>query len=117
MKLREKAHTDDEEGQLKSHHRNGLLAGSIIALAVSVVQSQTFNPGFLGLPWLITWYLVSLLCGGGAGFVGGILVSLIPIRLISAVGYLVGALFGVFGYYLQVYLFLLYFFRNNPSSF
>ena len=110
-------HTDDEEGQLKSHHRNGLLAGSIIALAVSVFHSQTFKPGLLGLPWLITWYLVSLLCGGGAGFVGGLLVSLIPIRLISAVGYLVGALFGVFGYCLQVYLFLLYVFRNNPTSF
>ena len=103
---------------MKSHHRNGLLAGSIIALAVSVFHSQTlFKPGVLGLPWLITWYLVSLLFGGGAGFVGGLLVSLIPIRLKSTVGYLVGALFGVVGYYLQVYLFLLYFFRHNPTSF
>jgi hypothetical protein len=110
-------HPHNEDGQLKSHLRNGLLAGSTIALAVSVFQSQTFKPGFLGSPWLINWYLVSLLCGGGAGFVGGLLVSMIPIRLISTVGYLMGALFGVFGYYLQVYLFLLNFFRINPSSF
>jgi hypothetical protein len=107
----------NEFKRVHSLRRNGLLAGSIIALAVSVFHSQMFKPGLRGLPWLITWYLVSLLCGGGAGFVGGLLVSLIPIRLISAVGYLVGALFGVFGYYLQVYLFQLYVFRNNPTSF
>lgn len=108
------------EGQLKSHHRNGLLAGYIIALAVSVFDSQMIRPDLLeslGLRWLITWYLVSLLCGGGAGFVGGLLVSLIPIRLPSAVSYLVGALFGVFGHYLQVCLFLLYVFRVTPTSF
>ncbi|MCJ7825933.1 MAG: hypothetical protein MUP44_13630 [Anaerolineales bacterium] len=102
---------------MKSHHRNGLLAGSIIALAVSVFVSQWFKPGLFSPPWLIAWYLGSLLCGGGAGFVGGLLVSLIPTRLISAVGYIVGALFGVFGFYLQVYLFLFYVFRNNPTSF
>jgi hypothetical protein len=101
----------------RSHHRNGLLAGAIFALAVSIFTSQWFKSDFRVLPWLITWYLVSLLCGGGAGFVGGFLVSLIPIRLSSAVGYLVGALFGAFGYYLQVYLFLLYAFRNWPTSF
>ena len=101
----------------KSHYRNGLLAGAIIALALSVFTSRSFKPGFREPPWLITWYLVSLLCGGGEGFVGGLLVSLIPIRLISAVGYFVGALFGAFGYYLQVYSFLLYVFRNYPTSF
>ena len=107
----------DERGQLKSHHRNGLLAGAIIALTVSVFTSLMFKPGLLGLPGLIAWYLVSLLCGGGAGFVGGLLVNLIPIRLPPAVGYVVGALFGALGYYLQVYAFLLYVFRNNPTSF
>jgi hypothetical protein len=105
------------ERQLKSHRGSGLLAGSTIGLAVAILTSQSFKPGLLGLPWLITWYVVSLLCGGGAGFVGGFLVSLIPIRLTSAVSYLVGALFGMFGCYLQVYLFLLYMFRSNPTSF
>ena len=105
------------EGQLKSHCRNGLLAGSIIGLAVAILTSLSFKPGLLGLPWLIIWYVVNLLCGGGAGFVGGFLVSLIPIRLTSAVSYLVGALFGMVGGYLQVSLFLLYMFRNNPTPF
>ena len=105
------------EWQFKSQRRNGLLAGSIIALALSVFTSLWFKPGLLGLPGLITWYAISLLCGGGAGFVGGLLVSLIPIRLSSAIGYLVGALFGVFGYYVQLNLFLSYMFWNNPTSF
>ena len=105
------------EGQLKSHLRNGAVAGSIIALTGSVFTSQMFRPGLLSLPCLIAWHAVSMLCGGGAGLVGGLLVGLMPIRLISVAGYLVGALCGVFGYYLQVYLFLLYMFRNNPTSF
>jgi hypothetical protein len=45
------------------------------------------------------------------------LVNLIPVRSIPAVSYGVGALFGMFGYYLQLSLFLLYMFRNNPTSF
>ncbi len=102
---------------MKSHHRNGLLAGCIIALAVSVFTSQMFKPGLVRLPWLITWYLVSLLCGGGAGFVGGVLAGLIPVRLRYAGSYLVGAMFGVLGYVIQLYLFLLYAFRNAPSTF
>jgi hypothetical protein len=105
------------KGKLKPHHWNGLLAGSIIALVVSIPYSQAFKPSLREPPWLITWYLVSSLCGGGAGFAGGLLVGLIPIRLPSAVGYLVGALFGAFGYYVQVYLFLLYMFRDYPTSF
>jgi hypothetical protein len=106
------------EGKLESHQRrNGLLAGSIVALAVSVFTLMSFRPGLLGPPWLVTWCVVSILCGGGAGFVGGMLVNLIPVRSIPAVSYGVGALFGMFGYYLQLSLFLLYMFRNNPTSF
>ena len=105
------------EGKWKSHPGNGQLAGSIIALAVSVFTIQSFRPGLLGPPWLIAWCVASIIVGGGAGFVGGILVNLIPVRLTPAVSYIVGALFGLFGYYLQLSLFLLYMFRNNPASF
>lgn len=105
------------EEQLKSHLRKSVGAGSIIALAGSVYISQMFRPGLLSLPWFIAWHVISLLCGGGAGFIGGLLVDLIPIRLSPAVSYLVGALAGAFGFYWQVRLFLLYMFRHNPTSF
>jgi hypothetical protein len=106
-----------KEGPLKSHYRNGMIAGSIIALAGSIFTSLCFKPGLLSLPWLIAWYVVSLLVGGGAGFVGGFLASLIPVRLSAVVSYSAGALFGAVGFYWQVYLFLLYGFRNNPTLF
>jgi len=96
---------------------NALLAGAIIAVIISVFHTQTFKPGILTPPWLIVWYVASIICGGGAGYVGGFLVSLIPGRLTSAIVFVVGGLFGLFGYYLQVYFFLLYYFSNNPSSF
>jgi hypothetical protein len=103
--------------RFKPHHKNGLIAGSITALSLSIFNSQMFKPDLLEPPWLITYYLVSLFIGGGAGFVAGFLVSRIPIRQISPVSYFVGALFGAFGYLLQLSLFLMFIFRNNPSSF
>jgi hypothetical protein len=105
------------ERYLKFPFWNALLSGAVIAGVVSAFHTQMFKPGILTLPWLIVWYVVSIMCGGGAGFVGGFLVSMVPVRLSPAIGYVVGALFGLFGYYLQVFVFLLYYFRNNPSSF
>jgi len=105
------------EGQLKSHYRNGLVAGSIIALLASVYASLNFRPGLLELPFLVAWHTVSLLFGGVAGLVAGFLVSQIPVRMNPIVSHLAGALFGAFGFYLQMYLFLLYMFRTYPTSF
>jgi len=105
------------EGQLKPHYRNGLVAGAIIALLASVYASLNFRPGLLEPLFLVAWYMVSLLFGGAAGLVAGFLVSRIPVRLNPIVSYLVGALFGAFGFYLQLYAFLLYMFRTYPTSF
>lgn len=103
--------------QLNSHSRNGLVAGSIIALLASVFASLSFKPGLLELPLLIAWYIVSLLIGSVIGLVAGLLVSWIPVRLSPIFSYLAGALFGAFGFYLQLSLFLLYMFRIYPASF
>jgi hypothetical protein len=91
--------------------RKGLVAGAIVALVVSFFHSQMFRSDVFGWSGLIVWYLVSLLLGCGSGFLAGLLISLIPARLNSSLSYLGGALFGVVGYLIQVYLFLLYVFR------
>ena len=96
---------------------SGFLAGSIIALAVSMIHSRNFKPEFQDPNWLIIWYAVSFLLGGGTGLIGGFLVSLIPFRLPSIIGALVGAGFGVLGYHLQIMLLLLTVFRVTPNSF
>jgi hypothetical protein len=102
---------------LKSIHWSGFLTGSILALAVSMVHSRNFKPEFQDPGWLIIWYVVSFLLGGSAGLIGGFLASLIPFRLPSVISALMGAGFGIFGYYLQVSLLLLTVFRINPTSF
>ncbi len=103
--------------QLKPHLMKCVVAGSVIALAGAIYTSLMFKSGLLNLPGYIIWHIVSLLCGGGAGFVGGVLIALIPVRLPSAASYLVGALGGAFGFYLQMYFFLIYMFKNSPTSF
>ena len=106
-----------KEGLLKSPRWNGLLAGSVVALALSIFTAQHFKPGLLTLPWLVVWYGVSLLFGGAAGFAGGFLANRMPVRAASAVAYAAGAAFGALGFLLQLYLFLSYMFRNSPTSF
>ena len=105
------------EGLLKSPRWNGLLAGSVVALALSIFTAQHFKPGLLTLPWLVVWYAISLLLGGALGFAGGLLASRLPVRAASAVGYAAGAAFGALGFLLQLYLFLSYMFRNSPTAF
>lgn len=102
---------------LISFYWSGFLAGSIIALAVSMVHSRSFRPEFQDAGWLTIWYVVSFLLGGGTGLIGGFLAGLIPFRLTSIIGALTGGGFGIFGYYLQVSLLLLTVFRVKPSSF
>jgi hypothetical protein len=102
---------------LSSFPWSGFLAGSIIALALSLVQSRSFKPEFQDPNYLTIWYVVSFLLGGGAGSIGGFLAILIPIRLPSIVGVLTGAGFGALGYYLQISLLLSTVFRVIPNSF
>lgn len=103
--------------RLDSFPWSGFLAGSIIALALSLVQSWSFKPEFQDPNYLAVWYVVNFLTGSSAGSVGGFLASLIPFRLPSVVGALVGAGFGALGYLLQIWLLLLTAFRSNPNSF
>lgn len=103
--------------RLNSFPWSGFLAGAILALALSLVQSRNFKAGFQDPNWLTIWYVVSFLLGGSAGSIGGFLASLIPFRLPSVVGVLTGAGFGALGYYLQISLLLLTVFRINPNSF
>ena len=95
--------------------RKGLIAGAFVALVISIIHSQTFRSDVFGWSELIAWYLVSLLFGGIAGFIAGFLISLIPkpAQLTSLVAYVGGALFGIFVYYAQVFLFLTYAFRST----
>lgn len=96
---------------------SGFLAGSVTALAVSMVHSRSFKPEFQDPDWLIIWYVVSFLLGGGTGSIGGFLESLMPFRLPSIVGVLLGAGFGTLSYYLQILLLLMTMFRVTPNSF
>ncbi len=95
--------------------RKGLIAGAVVALVISILHLQIFRSDVFGWSGLIAWYLASLLLGGLAGFIAGFLISLIPIPdwLTSAVAYMGGALFGIFVYYTQALLFLIYVFRST----
>ena len=115
--MSEMTYTYDGTKRVKGYYWKGFLAGAFIALIASVLVSQAFKPGLLELPWLVAWYLLSFIIGGIAGFAGVFLVNMIPVRMISAVYYIVGALFGAFAFYMQFWLFLLYMFKNNPTSF
>lgn len=100
-----------------SHRRNGLLAGAIVALALSIYTSLSFRLGVMGVPGYVAWNLVSILVGGGAGFFGGLIVDEIPVRLIPIVGYLVGLVCGALCFALQLYTLLVILLARNPGSF
>lgn len=102
---------------MKPHMRNGLIAGTSIGIAFSIITLVSFKPGLLEAPWMIVWVVVSLLCGVGAGLLGGFLVSLVHGRIVSVVSLLVGAIFGLVACYFQLSLFLMVMFRNNPTTF
>jgi hypothetical protein len=93
--------------------KKGMLAGAIVALVVSIFHSQLFRSDLFEWYGLIAWYLVSFLLGCAAGYIAGLLISWIPARVNPSVAYFVGALFGIFGYLIQFYLFMLYVFRNT----
>ena len=95
--------------------RKALVAGVVTALVISILHSQLFRYDVFGWSGLVAWYLVSLLLGCIAGFIGGFLVSLIPVpaRLTSSIAYVGGALLGMFVYITQVYLFLIHVFRTT----
>lgn len=98
---------------MSSLTKKGLLAGAISAFVVSVSHSLLFRADLFEWYGRIVWYLVSILVGGAAGFTAGLLVSWIPARVNPSVAYLGGALFGIFGYLIQFYLFLWYVFSTT----
>lgn len=100
-----------------SHCRNGLLAGAIAALALSIYTSLSFKTGVMSVPGYVAWNLVNILVGGGAGFFAGLIMDELPVRLIPIIGYLVGLLCGALCFALQLYLFILYSFAHSPTSF
>lgn len=93
--------------------KKSLLAGAIIALVVSIFHSLQFRSDLFEWYGLIAWYLVSFLLGGTAGFAAGHLISWISARVNPAFAYFGGALFGIFGYFIQFYCFLLYVIKNS----
>jgi hypothetical protein len=93
--------------------KKGLIAGAIAALVTSILHSQMFRSDVFGWAELLAWYLVSLLLGCIAGFIAGLLISRIPARVNPSAAYFGGALFGIFGYFIQSYLFLMYVIRNS----
>ena len=97
---------------MRSFMQKGLVAGAIVALAVSVFHSQMFRPDVFGWSGLIAWHLVSLLVGCGAGLLAGGLMSLLLTPVHSSIAYFAGTLFGAAGYLIQFSLFLLYMFRH-----
>jgi membrane associated rhomboid family serine protease len=97
--------------------RKGLGAGAVVVLFISILHSQTFRSDVFGWSELIAWYLVSLLVGCITGYIAGLLISLIPARLNSSVAGVGGALFGIFAYYIQVFLYIIYVFRTTSSDY
>jgi|GEM_PF-5357225 len=93
--------------------RKGLLAGAITGLIISLFHSQMFKFDLFGWSGLVAWYLLSLLVGCGIGFLADLLSRLIPVKVNSSLVYFGGALFGAFGYLIQVYLLLLYMFKHT----
>lgn len=89
--------------------KTSLFTGALTALVVSIFHSLSFRFEVFGWSGLLVWFLASLLVGGTAGFFAGLLISLIPVHLGSSIAYIGGVVFGAIGYYIQVYLFLLYF--------
>ncbi len=86
--------------------RNGVPAGAIFALTVSILHSITFNLDFWSPVRLSAWYTFSLLIGGISGFVGSFLLRVVSARVPPVLEHAAGALLGLLGYVLQVYVFL-----------
>lgn len=110
------AHRERRESEVKMRSiltRKSLVAGAVVVLVVSILHSQTFRADVFGWSRLLAWYLASLLVGGAAGCLAGLLLSRIPARLNAWVAYAGGALLGMAAYSVQVYLFLLYVFRHT----
>lgn len=99
------------------HVKDGLFAGAVTALAVSIIVSFRFRADLMDLPGQVAWYLASLLLGGVAGFAGSYLAGLLPLRLSSAIRFAVGALFGLGAFFIQLIVFMLYIFRTSNTSF
>jgi hypothetical protein len=79
--------------QSKSHIKSALITGSILALALSIIQSLQFRSEFQSPTWLIPRYSVSLIVGACFVSIGGILLDLVPIRSVRIVEILADAFF------------------------
>jgi hypothetical protein len=99
------------------HIKDGLIAGAITALALSIIVSFRFRADLMDLPGQVAWYLVSLLLGGAAGYAGSYLAGLLPLRLNSAIRFAMGALFGLGAFLIQLIVFMMYIFRTSNTSF
>lgn len=88
-----------------------LVSGAVLALTISVIHSTAFRPDFWSPAGLAAWYLLSILIGGAASLVVGVLLSLSPIRIPSLMTYVIGAGFVLMAYYFQVYALLIVLFQ------
>lgn len=96
-----------------SQYRNGVISGAFVVLIVSILHSREFRLDVWAPVDFMAWYALSLLIGGVSGFVGSLLLGVIPVRIPSAVEYGAGALLGLLGYVLQLYVFLTIVFGIN----
>ncbi len=100
-----------------SLNKNGLIAGAVTALALSIYVSFHFRAGLLEPFWLAVWYLVSIFLGGISGVVGNYLAGLLHLNLNSVARIVVGASFGLGAFIIQLYLFIILMFRISNTPF